>query len=102
MVKIKVYDLKGQKGKEIEKPKVLSGKIREDIVAKVIEAKKIDDGFEVKTDKGNIYQSKTLFIAWTILSILLSFFQRSLSRSSRFSLNHFLPLLFFIKTLNWL
>ncbi|MBS3076132.1 50S ribosomal protein L4 [Candidatus Pacearchaeota archaeon] len=40
MVKIKVYDLKGQKGKEIEKPKVLSGKIREDIVAKVIEAKK--------------------------------------------------------------
>ncbi|MBI2446613.1 MAG: FAD-dependent oxidoreductase [Parcubacteria group bacterium] len=30
---------------------------------KVIEAKKIDDGFEVKTDNGNIYQSKTLFVA---------------------------------------
>src|SRR3989338_3334584 len=30
---------------------------------KVIEAKKINDGFEVRTDKGNVYQSKTLFVA---------------------------------------
>ncbi len=40
-MKTKLYDINGKQGKEITLPKCFSGKVREDVVAKVLESKKI-------------------------------------------------------------
>ena len=54
-MKTEVYDIHGKKAKEIELPKIFSEKIREDIVAKVLEAKKIKQPYSPSPMAGNQY-----------------------------------------------
>lgn len=44
-MKTKLYDINGKQGKEINLPKCFDAKVREDIVAKVLEAKKIQQPY---------------------------------------------------------
>jgi large subunit ribosomal protein L4e len=53
MSKVNVLDIKGKKSKEMTMPKVLSGKIRADVVAKVIEAKKQQQPYAPSPVAGN-------------------------------------------------
>src|SRR3989344_8345493 len=56
-MKTEVYDIHGKKAKEIELPKFFSEKIREDIVAKVLEAKKIKQPYSPSPMAGNQYSA---------------------------------------------
>src|SRR3989344_5654257 len=56
-MKAEVYDAEGKKAKEIELPKIFSEKIREDIVAKVLEAKKIKQPYSPSPMAGNQYSA---------------------------------------------
>lgn len=56
-MKTEVYDIHGKKAKEIELPKIFSEKIREDIVAKVLEAKKIKQPYSPSPMAGNQYSA---------------------------------------------
>ena len=52
-MKAEVFNAEGKKSKEIELPKIFSEKIREDIVAKVLEAKKIKQPYSPSPMAGN-------------------------------------------------
>jgi large subunit ribosomal protein L4e len=52
-MKANIFDIHGKKFKEIELPKIFSAKIREDIVAKVLEGKKIKQPYSPSPMAGN-------------------------------------------------
>ena len=56
-MKAQILDTNGKKSKEIAMPKILSGKIREDVVAKVIEAKKRKQPYSPSPVAGNQYSA---------------------------------------------
>lgn len=57
-MKTNVYDIQGKKIKQIELPKVFSQKIREDIVAKVLEAKKTKQPYSPSPVGGKQHSAK--------------------------------------------
>ena len=60
-MKTQVYDSHGKKAKEMELPKIFSAKIREDIVAKVLESKKIIQPYSPSPMAGNQYSASGKF-----------------------------------------
>ena len=56
-MKTEVYNIEGKKSKEIQLPKAFGEKIREDVVAKVLEAKKIKQPYSPSPLAGNMYSS---------------------------------------------
>lgn len=56
-MKTKIYSIDGKQGKEIELPKCFSAKIREDIVAKVLESKKKKQPYAPSPVAGNQYSA---------------------------------------------
>ena len=56
-MKIQVLSIDGKKAKEIDMPKFFSSKIRRDIVAKVLESKKIKQPYSPSPMAGNLYSS---------------------------------------------
>lgn len=54
-MKSKVYDIKGKEKGSVDLPKCFSANVREDIVAKVVEAKKIQQAYGASPMAGNQY-----------------------------------------------
>ena len=60
-MKTKIYDAHGNKAKEMELPEIFSAKIRADIVAKVLESKKIAQPYSPSPMAGNQYSASGKF-----------------------------------------
>jgi len=60
-MKTQIYDEHGKKAREMELPKIFSTKIREDIVAKVLESKKIIQPYSPSPVAGNQYSASGKF-----------------------------------------
>ena len=60
-MKAQVYDTQGKKAKEIEMPKIFSQKIREDLVEKILEAKKIKQPYSPSPLGGNQHSASGKF-----------------------------------------
>ena len=60
-MKTQIYDMHGKKAGEMELPKIFSAKIREDIVAKVLESKKIAQPYSPSPMAGNQYSASGKF-----------------------------------------
>jgi len=59
-MKTKILDINGKQGKEITLPKCFSGKVREDIVAKVLESKKIKQPYSPSPVAGKQHSASGL------------------------------------------
>jgi len=56
-MKTKIYTIDGQAGKEIELPKIFSLEVREDVISKIIEAKKTEQPYGPSPVAGNQYSA---------------------------------------------
>jgi hypothetical protein len=57
-MKTKILDINGKKTKDIELPKYFSGAIREDVVAKVLEARKTQQPYSPSPVAGKQFERK--------------------------------------------